>query len=185
MSAIIHKSTYPISQYPNKVSVLWFNREDHVELALDGKMYNLCLGEFKKIRSEKNQRNRTLGNRGAEYYQFDLALTKREYDSLSSALMKKQGPDFDYCSGSTSRYISKYTDIKIPFLAARSPVTLAKCLFKNPQDYRISLITCVGSQKNIQEEFPKAYFKEGFMCVLLFWFATFSCLGLAAFLLPD
>ena len=183
MSTKIKQFDYSARQYPNQVSILWFNKESHVELALDGKMYSLCLGMFEKIRSVEDQRKRSVKNKGAEYYQFDFALTKSEYLSLSNALTKKQRPNCDYCSGSIARYISKYTDIKIPFLAGRSPTLLANCLFRNPQDYKIKRISGIGSQKNIEKEFGSACLKDCYLFSMVFGITTLCLLGLAVFFL--
>lgn len=185
MSVILNQYQYSKRNYPNQASILWFNTEGHVELAINGKMYNLCLGMFLKIRSEKEQRTRTLENEGAQYYQFDLALTKKEYNSLSKALTENQRPSCDHCSGSTTRYISKYTDIKIPFMPSRSPTLLARCLFKNPEKYRIKRISSIGAQETIQNAFRKGCLADSSLFGIVFVCLTLTSLAHAVLFLPD
>ena len=143
-------------------SVLWFPHKSHVELEINGKLYNLFFGLSESIRDLSKQKNTSFRNEDASFYRFYIALTASEKQRLLEELNPNLSPHT--CSGNIARLLAKVTGATFPWFKSWLPSTFAKHLYQMRYDphSRVYKIKYMGQDPDaeISQSFSEGYYSD-------------------------
>jgi hypothetical protein len=143
-------------------SILWFPRRSHVELEIDGTLYNLFFGCVTSKGTLSTQRDSSLKKESSLFYQFRIALTAEEKQQLLEQLHSDLGAHT--CSGHLAQLLFKVTRISCPWFTSWMPSTFAKHLYhlRQTPDSRVFEVECVGQEPDaeISRSFSQGFYSD-------------------------